>query len=462
MYSCPFCAEPHEPSVRNCPRFPQYKIPYDFIRSTMRRPALSLMTVGRTQVGKTWFVAALSLALDNANLEGMACEPMDDFTFEAVRRLRERVVQEGSSLPRTRIHAAQRPLLLQITGLPDPEPRCVAVYDVPGEIFDTFDAASGLNRVIRQVTTAWMLVDLQDFQEKGSQRRLTDLFLTYRQTLQTHEVDFRDWHLIVVFTKADKYQHRLPRPVVDYVLGDELRELFQDGAGSSRKVHRIDHDKYLARMREISELLRKFTIEEVDGGRQFEIQVRNAGMKLAFTAISASGQDPDADGFMAEMLSPCRILDPLLWAFHYESVVRTRPLLLLVDDGRGGRRLQADAILEAIRGRLAQSYALSSGFLGSDRSLRSAVQKPPAGRGSRPALLGPVLESLPAGCQVVVLAASPIADLADFADSPWRDSLLIVRPPGTPSCGEWPHQLFFTEGDSPEKVKDALRQLGDY
>jgi len=461
MFNCPFCPGRHSAGLHNCPSHPLYQVPRDFVSLTRDHPALSLMTLGYSGVGKSWFVSAMSLVLDNAFIDEVSYQPIDAYSFEQIRALRESIQREGRGLPPTKIDDPQRPLLLKVEGLVETSARAVAIYDVPGELFENFDASNVLNPAIRRVTTAWMMVDLEDFLGGSNSRRLHDLFLTYRTTLETHEVDFQNWNLIVVFTKADRYQTMLPEDVVQYVLEDELGvHLFQGGVGEVRKVHYLDRVAYLKRMEKISEVLRDFTIQKVNGGRQFERMVQSSGMSLAFTAVSASGQESEDGSIGGEDLKPLRILDPLLWAFYREANIKERPLAFLVDDSQESSEIQSEQVMGSLWERMNQNHEVSVYYLGSSKSVANPAQKPTAGLGSRSRLIGPSLEGLMAGSKAVVLAAGPILDLRDFASTHWRNRLLVVKS-NTDFSVDWPHQIVFESGNGPDLIAQMLRGFAD-
>jgi hypothetical protein len=87
-------------------------------------------------------------------------------------------------------------------------------------------------------------------------------------------------------------------------------------------------------------------------------------------------------------------------------------------------------------------------------------QRPPAASPTLPRshLIGPLLESAPDVIYFVALAASPIDDLADFANTSWRDRLLLVRLSSSYQP-EWPHTATYAPGDDPNLVVDMLLAL---
>jgi len=440
---CPFCFHVHDfRSQLKCPET-SYEVPEAYVSSFESTPPLWLMTVGFRQHGKTCFIAALTQVLEAMQVWSSGFfVALDAFTFERVREIREKVVVVGD-LPKSTPPGRPRPLLFQSKDLPGIDSRCLVVYDVPGESFDDFDRVANYAPAMKAVQTVWFFVCLRDLEEVHRGRTLQELFAVYRAGMRRLRIEMKGRTLIVVFTKFDQEEH--PKRVADYLIDDPLNRLPAlnwESEGYIPDANAVlNIAEYRREMKEISDVLERFTRAEVRGGAGFLAMARSEEMRVVFTATSALGQDPGHDGkTLDEIAQPFRVLDPFLWAAELKAPVMVRRFHLVLDGALRNNPSGVFAKITELWRRLASFAEVNTYFLG--RSSRAAVtgQPPPSQPPeiSRPRLIGPLLEALEPRDQVLILTDGPVADLSDFSPTHWpRRSLLVFRKDACQVDGDW-------------------------
>lgn len=459
---CPFCPHMHDTSTLRCPDHPDdtnYRIPLEYINDYQRKPPLWLMTLGFSKHGKTTFLSTLTMMLERLGdvMPGMWYWTLDSYTYNAVEAMR-REMREGRQPQKTTLETKLRPLLFQVNDMPGIPSRCLVLYDVAGEAFDTFDGVEQRAANMKQVNTAWFLVSLPDLLD--GTRRMADLFMVYLTGLRKLQIDFRGWNLIVVYTKADK--HQFTGEIDEYIDSDPLLAHIESAESSGRAELDLSLESYVERMRRISGALERYTAEQVEGGNAFISAVRSNGMNLVFAVTSALGEDPPENGKLLRSPRPHRVIDPLLWALQLEAPPVRSAFSLVVDANGDATSIYEQGLVEQVWKVLSDHGEVTTYYLGQSSPTASAEQAPPRAmpQHSHPRLAGPILDSAleSPSAKVVLLTTGRIRDLDDYDTSPVRDRTLLIKVEND-FPASWPNCRVLRSGDDPAIILEDLKNL---
>jgi len=425
------------------------------------------VTIGFSQHGKTTYLAALTLMLEELSKvwENVYYVPLDQSTTEKIREMR-REAAEGKLPAPTQMHDEPRlqdlprPLLLDICDMPRFGSRCLVMHDVAGEVYVSLDKVNEYVPAIKQANTIWFLVSLPDLKEDKDGKTITELFNAYRSGMESLRIDLRGRNLIVVYTKGDALDR--PADVDEYLMGDPLKGLRRKGMDPS-EFQNLSLDDYLEKMGNISRRLETYTKQEVPGGTTFISMVKAKGMNLAFCITSAlgegaekgSGQLLHADGFRY------RVLDPFFWALTLEKDTGSKNFGLVLDASSKSAGVYGEALPTAVWERLSDYGEITTYFLGKATPASQPGQRPPeaAPRVARLRLLAPILEQAPPDMRFLVISSGRIIDLADCLDSPWRDRIVLVTVGEDYEEEDWPHVAVHRAGDDPAALVEYLFRL---
>lgn len=455
---CPFCLKPHDFNTSlECPEYDE-SVPPIYVREYRNVPPLWLVTVGFSRHGKTTYMAALTLILKQITrvLPTVYYRPLDQETMEAIQQM-QREAMDGE-LPPPNPKGVARPLLFNVYDLPQSGSRCLVMYDVAGEVFNELNQIAQYVPAIRQVSTTWFLVSLDDLSRNQEGHSITDLFNAYLTGMESQHVDLKGRNLIVVYTKSDKLA--FTPEIKNYLRSDPLQGLTLRGYNFSRD-NQFSYNEYLEKMRNVSNLLEDYTWQHVDEGPAFINMVRANGMNLVFSVTSALGQDPDQKaGRLREDALRFRVLDPFFWALELEQPPSDKPFGLVVDASRQSRSVYDDNLLVPVWDMLANQGSLTTYYLGQETQASTPGQNPPSSppHTSRLRLIGPILENAEPKTKVMAIVTGPILDLQDFYDTPWQNQLLLVMM-GEEHQQNWPNAIVYRNGDSPQVLVDALLRL---
>jgi hypothetical protein len=459
---CPFCLGRHDFKKSSvCPEY-KLEVPATYINEYDRVPPLWLMTLGFTKHGKTCYLAALTMMLENVNRvwPETAQNYPDQYTFDMVRETR-RQAQTGDQPAATQRQPVLRPLLIPMYDVPNVGSQCLVLYDTPGELFENLQSAEDMNyiRPLKEVRNIWFLISLWDLQRESS-RRISDLFTIYLSGMQLLKWPLTGRNLIVVYTKADKVREELPQRVEEYLLNDPFRDITNyspevmvpDMADFSLK-------NYIQEMQAISTELEDFTRRRIPGGGAFIGLARRHEMGLFFTVTSALGSAPDGNRQWTDA-TRYRVLDPYLWALYLNKPTASQSIKLVLDGAKDSDQVY-DFALGGLVERLSELGEVTTHYLGQQARVSVAGQAPPSKKPAKPRvrLIGPLLERTEPKTKVVAVVGGPIRDLEDFNASTWRDRLLLIAV-GDEPYQDWPNTITVRSKDGDlEAVYEECKRL---
>jgi hypothetical protein len=142
------------------------------------------------------------------------------------------------------------------------------------------------------------LIDLHETGDPAEQAH--KLLSAYVVGMADLGADTREQDLVVVYTKGDEITHRL-------VHWPDLREYLTQGFADKL----ADSSQYISRMHKMSDLLRRFTGDEL-GAYEFATFARKSFRSVSYSIVSALGARPQ-NGHLPVRITPRRVIDPLLW-----------------------------------------------------------------------------------------------------------------------------------------------------
>lgn len=445
--NCPFCMQQHDFSRSyECPETGEI-IPDDYFDAE----PIFLLTVGFSRHGKTVYVSALTLMLEEISTvwRRVTIDYLDEYTLQAVRTMR--YLDRQAEQPNPSPAAKPRPLLMRINNLPKVGTRNLVIYDVGGELFAKPEELHAYIPALSQVKTCWFFISLRDLYSDQNINTLGDLFAAYAKSMQRLNAPLSGHKLIAVYTKADEITFDID--IDKYVLEDPLRDLTNRAALELPSPSAFEWDKYIGNMTEQSRILRSYTERKLRGGAAFIDRAEDAGMEVRFCAISALGAATNDKGQMQQQVSRYRVIDPFLWSVLLNigdgpPPPPTRSMALILDASAGGSIFFDDNLPTSL---VAQLGGANSGiqtyYLGQSgvavRPGQAQPTHPP--KVNRALLIGPVFEAvlkqhkgeMPA---TVVISHKEILDLSDYQNSAWLDHVLLVIP--EQMDGDWDQFIY--------------------
>lgn len=456
---CPFCASSHGTEVE-CFKTGE-TIPRSFIRNAHKVKPLWLLTAGFTRHGKSTFIGmqTLHLATMCSVLPGMFYRHSDDPTKKAIQKMRQNAIN-GEQVERTQIDGPNRPLLFNIHNIPGFGSRALVLYDLPGQLFDSFEMTQEHGSIFKQVSTLWFVVSLTDLQHDDSGRTITDLFDVYVNGMERIGVDLSDWTLIVIYTKADKCRSLMDN---DEYLQDYLADCPMKAIQTEPDSAEVwDLEAYIAEMEEISRHLEIFTRKHVPDGIPFIQMVKSMDMNLVFSINTALGANPDENGKMATMPEPKRVIDPFLWALKLNIPQCPSKINLIIDMGLLQNAEAQQVILQfwEVLTEIGDVYTFQ---LGLKRPLAGPDKEPTLRKTktSTSPLIGPVLDAHGGeGISLILIKRMPL-DLSDFKTSYWNNRVLYINAASEESW--WPNEVAWLSGKDFDQISqmaiDMLKEI---
>jgi hypothetical protein len=459
---CPYCTHSLTTAVAQCPSC-ERDLPKNYLQICQQAPPLWLVTAGFSGHGKTTYLSALTLKLENLGrkLSGTYHDYFDEYTHEVIKEKR-REAQTGEQPPPSAV-TEPRPLYISLYQLPSNLNRTLVMYDVAGEVFTSLMAFQSYVQALPEVQTIWMQVSLSDLEEDAEGNTLPSLFQSYQAALLEHGAELRNHTVIVIYTKADTVQG-FPGEVWDYLTNDPFLDLLSDDP--VERLTGFSLSEYVQGMQRLSKVLERYTDQHVSGGTAFINMIRGKGMQLHFCAVSALGQSPDPGlNRVLSQTSSHRVLDPFFWTLWLSAPSEKRvevetpgEVMLVLDASPESKALYeqqlAQPLWEALKER---GYPAKTYYLGRSRVVSHQGQPPPTEPARRPLqrLIGPILEQSPSG-RAVVVTAGAIRDLADFRPTDWKGRLVLVTTDDEVEESNWPLTFHYRVGDRPQAIVDLL------
>ena len=465
---CPFCFNKHDfKKSYICPNSfrkenPEENevVPPEFIKQYDRVPPLSLVTMGFKQHGKTTYLAALTMVLENLYriLPGTTYQLLDQYTVETVAKMRQNAIT--GNLPGPSEIAVPRPMFVNIYG--GLGPNCLVLYDVAGEIYHSVYENSNDKYIqsLKTVKNVLFMVSLKDLEEDEYILRINDLLLRYIEGMQHLQMPVANHNLIVVFTKGDKMvnlaEYGLPGKVNEHFLNDPFQKVTKKYDVDILTDFRLDD--YMTELQEVSDLLKDYTRRVVPGGGAFIDLAELNHIGLYFTITSATGDNPVNNRLQQEATRYC-VLDPYFWALRLNEPLAVSEIHLFLDGTKDSECIYAEN-LTVIYEELSTYGDVTTHYLGQSRIASIAGQAPPTSkpRVPRPRLVGPILEKFDENSLSMALTGGEILDLQDFVNSTWQERLLLVAF-GDEEFQPWANQIIFRKGDNLSLVTEQFRQL---
>ncbi len=458
---CPFCLKPHyiRSSKFECPHHGEV-VPSAYVKNYRETPPLWLVTIGFPGHGKTTYLAALTLMLENIDRvwDSVYYRRLDQYTRDTIRMWHQEAIE--GELPKASVkQAAPRPILFSMHNIPQAGSRCLVMYDIAGEIYDSLSEVGEYVASIKEVKTTWFLVSLPNLKRDPRGRTIHELFTSYLSGMESLRADLNGRNVIVIYTKGDAM--RFPTPYTklqDYMREDPFCSLTRRDANPPDE---FSFEWYVAGMEEVSNQLRDFTRLKVKGGNAFINMAEANGINLKFCVTSALGEGADerSNRLHVDALR-YRVLDPFLWSVILDTPGDSRPLGLVLDSSPKSRSVYDESLLPMVWDELSNYGAIATYHMGQTAPASLEGQQPPRAptHTPRPRLIGPILEKAPPGSRFMVIGTGEILDLGDFYDTSWRDRILLVMM-GKDHQRNWPHTYVYRTDDDPSSLVDALLRL---
>lgn len=455
---CPFCLKPNDFSQTTICSHCGEKVPSQFIRNYQEIPPLWLSFVGPSRHGKTTFLSAMTLTLDGMDqiYEDIYSLPVDQFSQDAIKAIRKEA-DERKTPEATNKTEPIRPILYDIKNFPMGGSRCLVMFDVAGETFESFDLLEKYAPALREVTTTWFLISLSDLQKGKSGETITDIFNAYQKGMERMNVNINGRNLIVVYSKGDTL---IDDPEIrDYLLDDPFAKLSGSQTTYNHEIN-VPIDEYMTEVREMSDYLREYTKHHVFRGRAFINMVEDMGMKLVFSVTSALGEGTNNGRQMASKARRYRVLDPLLWAIELAKPTKMRKLCLIVDSSNNKHTPFSDEFVLNLWDQLSRQNELISYQLGVRNPLSLPGQAPSMldTNTQRPSLIGPILEDLEPDTTVVLLTSSPVLDLDDFTQPEWYHRIFFASINYSVNS-KWPARFNMQSNTSTAAIVESFNHL---
>jgi len=464
----PYYCPTYSPSTSN---ISEYEIPRTYVEEYSSVPPLLLVTTGFSGHGKTTYLSALTLVLENLCRiwSGTVYDYADDFSRDQVLKIRA-IARQGRRVEPTPL-INPRPILLSVYGMPEFKSNCIMLTDMAGQFFDnarhwTEPEGAGHTRFIKSTKNIWMFISLYDLlpDETSSNanvrnERMNDLLSNYVRGMTSIDSSVSGRNLIVVYTKADKLLNdppknlpEIPTTIRNYITGDKLKNITNNDWDPENASFSLP--EYLTNMQRISDELAAYT-KQIPGGSAF---INNAekrhGMKIYFAVTSAQGIDLDERQEPPENISRHRVIDPFLWALLLkENPEAPHTIRLAIDASSTSSKVYEENVVE-LASDLGEFGEVHTYFLGHRQASvpdQRPPDSPPKSAGCRPCLIGPLLERSKPDDFIVAITATKILDLDDFKRSDFSKRLLVVSLSEEP-IEEWDWTVAIRE-------KDALARL---
>jgi hypothetical protein len=462
---CPFCLKRHDFSKSlECPENPGSFIPEEFLEDE----PLWLVTVGFSKHGKTVYLTALTLLLEeiNAVWRGVQRKYLNEYTRVEVRKMRQQAI-DGVQPPATD-RVKPQPMLIRMRNLPMVGTRNLVIYDVAGELFNRPDELYDYVAALTYVETIWFFVSLKDMQSSDNLNRLDDLFDSYTSAMKRLGAPLDKRSMIVVYTKGDAVN--FPPDLNDYLNDDPLRELTNRAAEQFPTPDDFNWDDYSAALQATSKRLSNYTRQRVRGGADFIHAAEVDGMRVEFALVSALGTSPHGTQMM-EQATRFRVIDPFIWSLLLQNQGVSAPSdneprrsITLILDAAPNSGVVYDLELPSRLGDALSQHRIEvqTYYLGQSSVAAHLGQPPPERppKAPRRPLVGAIFESLVGKPAPVIIVTHHIPlDLNDFRSPAWQArTLLVTFEPQ--ELDDWEQFNYETESDF-QPLVNMIKRLVD-
>jgi hypothetical protein len=354
------------------------------------------------------------------------------------------------------------------------------VRDVPGEWCENPERTARHIPQIRDARVVWLFASVSELLSNPNVNELGNRWNQYGEALnivQGRDPDLRRLQVVVVYTFADRmigpggaWNTDQWEGIGRYLQDDPLKHLVAWKTSGGRNItHKSgpiefpDLSAYNRALLRNSAMLAEFTKTALPGSRMFADQVeQDTGRAPIFTAISATGGDttlstgPEGESQRHDTSwARLRVLDP--WFATLEFRDQSTPTLdsvLIIDP-----EWSAAHIREAYSRMPGMS---PRGYLVGDRrevnlrvSNTEELDKRREDTMQACRLIGPLLSRARNAKRVVVLAKSPIIDLADFSGTAWESRLTVISE-SREAGGDWAKCDLIGKNATPADVRAAV------
>ena len=444
---CPFCLTRHSFGVP--PRCGNNPIPQPYIETYDAEPPIWLMTAGFSGHGKTFYLGSLALHIQNMAYlwKGATFGMTDGHTQTFLNKAIDYLINSEDA-PDSTPMGTPEPLLIETNDVPNFGSHWLVLYDVAGQFFNNLGGVAALKNLksLEAARNIWFFVDLdQVFFNDNLGENIDDLLNMYLTGMSELGWSLNGRNLIVVYTKGDKfigfeYQEDqqsppyLPKQICNYYFNDELSNLIhcRKDRGTRQEFKRLSQqfsmEKYLEDLKTQSKELKKYTAEEVPGGKNFIERTKKEGMGLEFCLVSSTGTD-FKEGIRISDSRPHRVLDPLLWTLKLNLENRTKRIKIVIDPRIPQEKFQELNLKRLYDGLAGVETEIYTYYLGSCNPALVASQDPPNElpeykNGLK--LIGPILDDGDDHSSVLLITSNPVFDLDDFILEEWRNKLYFV------------------------------------
>ncbi len=343
---CPYCVTPWATTLKPAPGTKPppcshcgQELPDDYLQLASQAPPVFLPMMGMPNTGKTIFMTAFVRAvMQGADFwKDRIYNPLSDETDELITSVKRDMKGSGKLRGATTDDAIKTAYVLQLKKLPRwRQGATLVLRDVPGEHFmkRKFDPLQ--LPFLKASPTSFLFYDFNGADAGAGNtdddgREIDRVFRSYIMGMSAGDVTFSEKdkrNVVVVLTKAERLP--LPSNLAKYLQEDEhwnenLRRtkltdgdpFFTDAAMAT----------YVQRLQWVSLELAEW-VKKQPGGRDLMSLAKDKFVNLHFCMISAipcgvtSRSDAMGAGWVPAGLweNPLRIMDPLYWALHLNSI----------------------------------------------------------------------------------------------------------------------------------------------
>lgn len=314
---CPFCLleNPYQPESRDCSSCGR-ESPVAYIKEFSETKPLWVHTVGFTGHGKSVYLSLLLSYIEKMSYlwSNAYYRPLNDDALGNIQANRNRI-NNGIMPEKTNVADFPIPVLMQLKNMKRWKDRCLIMHDLAGENYGTIQKTSEAGKFISFASTSLFMISLEEIVRVNS-HKVSDLFDIYLSALERMNSEVVGRNIVVVYTKADILTN-LPDRVSQYLQDDHL---WSGLLSLKRQDFSESHmEEYIQYMNYISNQLREYTIDKIDGGLQLIHAAEGKGITLRFCVTSALGSPTDSHNTMIVPISPKRVLDPLFWIMELDQ-----------------------------------------------------------------------------------------------------------------------------------------------